>query len=371
MSIALGACGGGGGGSSGGNNGGGTATTTSSGAALLAAYTIPSSIAAEKVTNYATPFSVGSTFVQSNCQLTNDTSTTVYVTPNFVIYATNGVSDKAQALAADLAEQGIAKVKAYFGLDTSTTGYDGTNRIDVCVDNALGVSQGETGTGLTGQGSTNVLQVMSADSTNFDARYPNATGYTGVSDYGSLYTHELTHVFHNTRLGLAQGGLERWFEEGLATNVVGAPLPSKATVMGYIDGQDLITAAGNQDMSAYSAYQAIVQYVLQGNGGLGFGATNIPAFLDTVKADATATCALPIQPGITKPAEVTAGMPTGYFNDCYSGSGVVDPRVTTAFDTAFNATFKNSDGTPLLLHTADGANSLEATVHDRLNAYLN
>lgn len=358
----LAACGGG-------SSSGTPATTTSqtNGQALLAAYTVPASIAADKVTNYATPFTAGNTYIQANCAIPGETSTTVYVTPNTVVYATTGVSDKAQALAADLAEQGIAADKAFLGLSTSTVGYDGT-RVNVCVDGALGASIGETGTGVSGQGARDTFQVMSEDSPNFDSRYPGATSLAG---YGTLYTHELMHVAHEALLGpVAQGALERWFSEGLATAAVGAPLPSKATILGYVDGQDLITAAGVSDMNVYPAYQATMEYILGGNGGLNFGATNIPSFLATVKADAIAACQAPIPSGIGEPSYLTDGMPAGTYNTCYHSGGAVDQRVMAAFHTAFNATFKNADSTPLLLHVADGANSLEATLHARLDAYL-
>ena len=365
LAGSLAACGGGGGGSSGGTPA--TTTRQSNGQALLAAYTVPASIAADKVENYGTPFSAGNTYIQANCSVAGETSTTVYVTPNTVVYATTGVSDKAQALAADLAEQGIAADKAFLGLSTSTVGYDGT-RVNVCVDGALGASIGETGTGVSGQGARDVFQVMSADSPNFDSRYPGATS---LAPYGTLYTHEMMHVAHEALLGpVAQGALERWFAEGLATAVVNAPLPSKATILGYVDSQDLITAAGVSDMNVYPAYQATMEYILGGNGGLNFGATNIPAFLATVKADAIAACQAPIPSGIGEPAYLTDGMPAGTYNTCYHSGGAVDQRVMAAFHTAFNATFRNADSTPLLLHVADGAGSLEATLHARLDAFL-
>lgn len=365
LSASLAACDGGGGGSSGGTST--TSSNLSNGQALLAAYTVPASIAADKVENYGTPFSAGNTYLQANCAVAGETRTTVYVTPNTVVYATTGVSDKAQALAADLAEQGIAADKAFLGLSTSTVGYDGT-RINVCVDSALGASIGETGTGVSGQGARDVFQVMSADSPNFDSRYPGATS---LSAYGTLYTHELMHVAHEALLGpVAQGALERWFAEGLATAAANAPLPSKATVLGYVDSQDLITAAGVSDMNVYPAYQATMQYILDGNGGLNFGAKNIPAFLATVKANAVAACQAPIPSGIGEPSYLTDGMPAGTYNTCYHSGGAVDQRVTAAFHAAFNATFKNADNTPLLLHVADGAGSLEATLHDRLSTFL-
>lgn len=365
LAGSLAACGGGGGGSSGGTSA--TTTSQTNGQELLAAYTVPAAIAADKVVNYGTPFSAGNTYIQANCEVAGDTSTTVYVTPNTVVYATTGVSDKAQALAADLAEQGIAADKALLGLSTSTVGYDGT-RINVCVDNALGASIGETGTGVSGQGARDVFQVMAVTSQNFDSRYPGATS---LASYGTLYTHELMHVAHEALLGpVAQGALERWFSEGLATAAVNAPLPSKATILGYVDSQDLITAAGVSDMTVYPAYQATTQFLLQGSGGLNFGATNIPGFLATVKADAVAACQAHIPSGIGEPSYLTDDMPAGTYNTCYQSGGAVDQRVMAAFHTAFNATFKNADGTPLLLHVADGAGSLEATLHARLDAFL-
>ena len=70
LAGSLAACGGGGGGSSGAT----PATTTSqtNGQALLAAYTVPASIAADKVENYGTPFSAGNTYIQANCAVAGE-----------------------------------------------------------------------------------------------------------------------------------------------------------------------------------------------------------------------------------------------------------------------------------------------------------
>ena len=105
-------------------SGGGSTTTGTTGRSLLDAYSVPAAVAAEKTENFPTAFNASNTYLQSNCQVAGKASTTVYVGPNTLVYATTGVSDKAQALAADYSEQSIAAIKTYFGLDTSVVGFE-------------------------------------------------------------------------------------------------------------------------------------------------------------------------------------------------------------------------------------------------------
>ncbi|RAR66871.1 hypothetical protein C7401_102296 [Paraburkholderia unamae] len=388
VSLALAACGGGGGGgggSSGSGSGTGTGTgttTTSNGATLLAQYTVPADIAAAVVTNYSGPaFNVGNSGMQSNCANAALVSTTVVDAPDVVVFTTTA-SVKSQEVAADLFEQAVPQIRAALGLSTTGTGFDGTNKISLCIDPNLGTADGETGggtsiTGQTAQGPGAVIvQIMSPDSPNFDARYPGATSYTDGTvglRYFDLFRHEGTHA---ALYSLAEpfGGMEAWFQEGMATTVAQLPMGSKASILAAVQATDLLpangTAAGDMGTS-YPAYEATISLLTSSApGGLGFGLTNIPAFVATYKAKAAALCEQAIPAGLTPNANETAGMAAGQYNVCAPGApGMVAAPLETAFDQAFSATF-TSNGAPLLLHTADGADSLEATLYQRLSAFL-
>ncbi|HDR9169516.1 TPA: hypothetical protein QDB40_003513 [Burkholderia vietnamiensis] len=351
---------------------------------MLAAYAVPASIAADVVTNYTGTFSVGNSGMQSNCANAALVSTTVVDAPDIVVFTTTG-SLKAQEVAADLFEQAVPQIRAALGLPTTGTGFDGTNKIQLCVDPNLGTGDGETGggtsiTGQTAQGQGSVIvQVMSPDSPNFDARYPGATSYTDGTvglRYFDLFRHEGTHA---ALYSLAEpfGGMEAWFQEGMATTVAQLPIGSKASILAAVQATDLLPANGAAagDMgTSYPAYEATIGLLTSSApGGLGFGLTNIPAFVATYKAKAAALCVQPIPAGLTPNANETAGMAVGQYNVCAPGApGVLDARLETAFDQAFNSTFKNSNGSTLYLHTADdpSGNSLEQTLYARLNAFL-
>lgn len=378
LALALAGCGGGGGGSSGRSTSGtGTTSTTSNGAALLAAYTPPADIVADVQTNYTGPaFSTYNSGLASNCENPSKVSSTVIVTPNALVFSA-GASLKAQELAADLLEQAIPQIRADFGLPSSGVAFDGTNRISLCVDPTMGQSAGETGTGVTGQTGTGVgpvMQVMAADSPSFDQRYPGATSYSAPvgQSYADLFVHETTHaaVYSLTEPFL---GPETFFQEGLATTLSHLPLGSKGSILAAVQASDLLsTSNANSDMNAYPVYEATMTYVTStAAGGLGYGMTNIPAFLATFKTKAETACAQAIPNGLTPTAAQTVGLPTGQYNTCMGAPGVIDSRLTAAFDSAWNATFKDSGGaTPLYLHTADSADSLESTLYQRLSGFL-
>lgn len=382
VSIALSACGGGGGGGSSGNNTGGTTTTANNGASLLAAYNPPADIAAAVTTAYTGPaFTVGNSGLTSSCSNPALVGSAVVDAPDVVAFGANGASTKALELAVDLFEnQAVPTVRSALGLPTTGVAFDGSNKVQLCVDTALGQGIGETGTAITGQtglGLPNpampsaVMQVMSADSPNFDVRFPGATSLNVLVP---LFTHETTHAALYS-LEEPFGGGEVWWQEGMAQTVAGQSAGTKASILAAVQASDVLAVGSTSNLDAYGAYESVVQYLTSSaTGGLGFGVANMKTFIAAYKADATALCVQAIPAGLTPNANETAGMPAGQYNVCAPGApGVVDARLETAFDQAFSATFKDSNGSPLYLHTADdpSGNSLEQTLYARLNAFLN
>lgn len=379
LALALAGCGGGGGGGSSsstgtnGAGGNGSTSTSSNGAALLAAYTPPAAIMGDVVplASVAT-FTVGNSAIQSACS-GSTVGASVVNAPDVVVFSANGASIKAQELAADLAEQAIANVRTYFGQAASTVGFDGTNKIQICVDTQLGVSE-SNGTSITGQTALNVSQEMSADSPNFDSRYPGASSYTSPvgTSYFDLFRHEMTHAFNNAAVEPFGNGLEVWYLEGTASLVAQLPIPDKATVLGYVNSMDLLSLTNNDsNLTVLPAYAETINYLVESApGALNNGQASLQTLLSTFKADALAVCAQPIPQGLGPTAAELVGMPSGDYNVCNSAPGTVDTRIQAAFDQAFNSVMKDSNGAPLLLHTADGANSLEATLYQRLNGFL-
>ncbi|MGU7813643.1 hypothetical protein [Burkholderia sp. AW49-1] len=378
-SLILAACSGGG--SSGSSTGTSSSTpTASNGATLLAQYVVPASIAGSVVTNYSGPaFNVGNSGMQSNCSNASVTSTTVVDAPDVVVFSANGASVKAQEVAADLFEQAVPQIRAALGLSASGVAFDGTNKVQLCVDQNLGQGTSEVGSSITGQTAQGpagvVMQLMAPSSPNFDARYPGATSYTDGTvglRYIDLFRHEGTHA---ALYSLAEpfGGMDSWFQEGMATTVSQLPMGSKASILAAAQASDLLTAngSGNDMGTSYPVYEATIDYLTSSSpGGLGYGLTNMPAFVAAYKAKAMAACAQPIPNGLIPTAGQAYGMPAGEYNVCApSVPGMIDTRLVAAFDQAFDATF-TSNGSPLLLHTADGANSLEATLSQRLSAFL-
>lgn len=374
LALAIAGCGSGGGGgntsSSTGTNG--STGTSSNGTSLLANYVIPDAIAADVVTNYSGPaFTTNNSAVQARCANTSVVSSTVIVTPNTLVFSA-GASLKAQELAADLAEQAIASVRSYFNQPSSTVGFDGINKVQICVDPMLGAS-GSGNTSITGQTGLNVSQIMSADSPNFDARYANAPTYAtpvGTS-YFDLFRHEMTHAYNYAQVEPFVG-LEPWYLEGTASIVSQLLVPSKATILGFVNSTDLLSPTNDDsNLTVLPAYASIIDYLTSSApGGLNNGQASLQTLLTTFKANAIAVCGQPIQSGVTPAAPQTLGMPAGTYNACAGANGTIDPRLETAFDQAFNSTFKDTNGAPLLLHTNDGSNSLEATLYQRLNGFL-
>jgi hypothetical protein len=323
MLLALTACGGGGGGSDSNSGGGSTASTYTPAAAVLAA----------KTTNYATPF-YASTGTGSGCG--NVSNTTVYVLPNTITYAAQGVSELSQQQAAEYAEQAVGEIRTVLGL-SSATGYHGT-RIQVCAQSGLILGS------ATGMGEKDGLIVTSSDSANLDKGYLS----NGFDLYKKLLKHEMVHVYHQATLGMNAAVLDTWFAEGFAEYIAsGKSTKSKTEIMNMVNTQNPIavmtSGMGTGNLTYYPAFQSSVAYLFDTSGAKN-SLTLIPAFMAALKTNytnASLTCA---------------------------GAGTCATFRETAFTQTFEANFKEADGSGMALRT--GTNNLQSTIAARLTNFL-
>lgn len=323
MLLALTACGGGGGGSDSNSGGGSTASTYTPSAAVLAA----------KTTNYATPF-YASTGSGSGCG--NVSNTTVYLLPNTITYAAQGVSELSQQQAAEYAEQAVGEIRTAFGL-SSATGYQGT-RIQVCAQSGLILGS------ATGMGEKDGLIVTSSDSASLDKGYLS----NGFDLYKKLLKHEMVHVYHQSSLGTNAAVLDTWFAEGFAEYIAsGKSSKSKAEIMNMVNTQNPIavmtSGMGTGNLTYYPAFQSSVAYMFDANGAKN-SLPLIPAFMAALKTNytnASLTCA-------------AAGTCATFRQD--------------AFMQTFEANFKDADGTAMKLRA--GVNNLQDTITTRLTNFL-
>lgn len=322
--LALTACGGGGGGDSSGNSGGGNTVST---------YTPSATVLAAKTTGYTAPF-YASTGSGSGCG--NVTNTTVYVLPNTVTYAAQGVSESSQQQAAEYAEQAVGEIRTVLGV-SSATGYHGT-RIQVCAQSGLILGS------ATGMGEKDGLIVTSSDSSNLDKGYLS----NSFDLYKKLLKHEMVHVYHQATLGTNAAVLDTWFAEGFAEYIAsGKSTKSKTEIMNMVNTQNPIavmtSGTGTGNLTYYPAFQSSVAYLFDTSGAKN-SLTLIPAFMAALKTNytnASLTCA---------------------------GAGTCATFRETAFTQTFEAHFKEADGSSMALRTGTG--NLQSTIAARLSNFL-
>lgn len=322
LAASLCACGGGGGDTANGTNVG-TASTYTPSAVVLAAKSI----------NYATPF-YGSNGTGSGCG--NVSNTTVYLLPNTVTYAANGVSEKSQQQAAEYAEQALGEIKSALGLP-SGTGYTG-QRVQICAQSNLVLGS------ATGMGEKDGLIVTSSDSSNLDAGYLS----NGFDLYKKLVKHELVHVYHQSLFGTNAAVLDTWFAEGFAEYIAsGKSTKNKTEIMGLVNAQNPIavmtSGIGAGNLQYYPAFQSSVAYLFDASGAKN-SLSIAPTFLTALKTNytnASLACA-------------AAGTCATFRQD--------------AFAQTFEANFKEADGTAMKLRA--GTNNFQSTIATRLNGFL-
>lgn len=317
---AVTACGGGGGSSSGGNGGG-----------AVSIYTPSAEVVAAKQTSYSTPFYAANP-TGTGCA---KPTTTVYEMANTITYAATGVSDASQQQAAEYSEQAVKEIRTTLGL-TATIGFKGT-KVHICVQKTA------LAAGADGIGESGGFVALSTDSTLLNNGYL----INGFDLYKRLAKHELVHTFQNGALNNTTNNImlvETWFTEGLAEYIAsGAQSKTKTEILNLVNTQNPIgvkITMGTSSLAYYPAFQSSVGYLFDAAGAKN-NLTMLPAFFAQVRTsfDTPVTC-------------------------------VVPPCVATksAFETTFEASFKEADGTAMKLRV--GTNNLQDSIGTRLTGFL-
>jgi hypothetical protein len=326
VAVIVTGCGGGGGSSStsGGGSGGGTVTP----------YTPAAAVVAAKQTNYATPFYAANPLGTGCAQPT----TTVYVQANTITYAAAGVSDASQQQAAEYSEQAVQEIRTAIGL-SATTGFSGS-RVQICVQKTA------LAAGADGIGESGGFVALSTDSTLINNGYL----INGFDLYKRLTKHELVHTFQQDALNNTTNNImmvETWFTEGLAEYIAsGAQSKTKTEILNLVNAQNPIAVkitSGTTNLVNYPAFQSSLGYLF-GASGAKNNLSLLPAFFTQVKTS------------FNTPAPVCVVLP------CPAASS------QSAFESTFEATFKEADGTAMKLRT--GTNNLQGSITTRLTNFL-
>lgn len=321
IAALLSACGGGGGSSSGSSGGSGTVTPYTPSAAVIAA----------KQTNYATPFYAANATGTGCAQPT----TTVYEQTNTITYAAAGVSDASQQQAAEYSEQAVKEIRTAIGL-SAAAGFNGT-RVHVCVQKTA------LAFGADGIGESGGFVALSTDSPLINNGYL----INGFDLYKRLTKHELVHTFQNGVLNNTANNallVETWFTEGLAEYIAsGTQSKTKTEILTLVNSQNPIAVkmtSGTTNLVNYPAFQSSVGYLFDASGAKN-NLSMLPAFFTQLK--------------------------TSYNNPTVC---VVLPCATpqSAFESTFEAYFKEADGTAMKLRT--GTNNLQGSITTRLTNFL-
>ncbi len=289
------------------------------------------------------------------------TNTTVYEQAHTVVFAAEGVTEADQQEVADYAEAAVLKVRNLFPI-SSGVGLNANQKVQICVQtqfpfNSLGVA-------LISRGPDDSGIVVMPSPSRFYAVNPRPNPAWSYFDqsfqafYKGILAHEMTHVVEKLTFGYWSFELEQWLTEGMADfvghgvsryklsdlitifamqNPISVAWPTSDPRPGVSTGNDIPGVVVNYLMSPTGANNSLSTFV---------------AMLERIRADSTPYVKACYSTGLGTP-------------EC--SSAAFEARRSATFVAAFEATFKERDGTPMKLRA--GANNLQDTIVSRLSAW--
>jgi hypothetical protein len=285
-------------------------------------------------------------------------NTTVYEQAHTVVFAAAGVTEADQQEVADYAEAAAIEVRSRLAA-RAAVGIGGLGRkAHICVQTQR-VNSGSapaSAFGVTNSNSEGNIVIQSP--AEFFATFPRASmaddSLTQQAFYARILVHEAAHLIEFLRVNMA---LDQWMTEGLARYIeVGKQSVSKDRLIGFFAAQNPINIAwpasdAREKLGDYSPAGSVMAYLFSPTGANNSLATFI-ALLDRINADSASYLAGCRANGFTTPACTGVGR---------------EAQRSAFFVAAFEATFKERDGTPMKLRT--GANNLQDTIVARITAW--
>ena len=237
--------------------------STSAGKAIISNLaTIPTLTVPTRVANYSTAFSVP---FNSGTWCNGTTDTTVYTTPDTVVYGVSA-TDQDKLDTARAAQVSINEIKTQMGYTApgSGIGFDGANKIIVCVDGSG--TQSNVGEGdAIGLGVTAMSKDMVTGTTERQWRH--------------LVKHELFHTFQGVLVGQTDpwNVLDRWFQEGTAEFISGSDyLDTSAKVTAWQSAYEKSGTCTPAKVSSYTYMDTNCRYGAEKEGDVLYKAYTTP-----------------------------------------------------------------------------------------------
>jgi hypothetical protein len=363
--AALQACGGGGSDSGTGTPSTGNTNTNTSQTTPFVAFTPSAATLASKKTNSTLAFDyrgIGGPTTQGCAGPFNNK--TIYEQAHTVTFAADGVSERDQQEIAEYTENSVLELRTKFPTSVSSTiGLYQNKKVYVCVQpqligdgNAIGTAAPSSGTAFGGIVIAQAASNYFVGATTREALFLGGNQANFQDFYRRVQIHEMTHLVSNFSLNATN---DIWFEEGFARWMeFGKPSIGKDAILASIAIHNPITVvlpifiAGSVSLRDYNAAGTIIDYLISPTGANN-GLASIPAFWARYKADAAALAA------------ACSTTPRGA--DCATNAAFEAKRCPI-FEAAFEAVFKEKDGTPMKLRR--GTNNLQDTISARLSAFL-
>ena len=275
----------------------------------------------------------------------------VYEQDHSRVIATAGVSEAEQQEVAEYTEAAMLELRQTLGVSVNTA-FDG-NKLVVCI-------QIERPIGAIAAASSHLV-VIEAPSVFYGAigRSVKPVGYDKDAQavYKRILLHEATHTYQLTRSSANNASVDTWFTEGLAAYFeYGKSANTKDRILALIKVQNPITlntgwSANQAGLSNYFASAAVVAYLFAPEGA------NNPVSAFTAMVDA-------IEVAWRQTLRNCAGASDVI---CQPGSSAYELKRSEIFTTAFEANFKERDGSGMRLRA--GTNNLQDSLLTRIEKF--